>query len=389
MDSYSFTSESVGIGHPDKVCDAVSDAILDACLEKDPQSRVAVETLVTTQLVVIAGEVTTKAEVDYNKVTRDTLKEIGYTDEELGFDCENAEIEIKLHEQSPDISQGVTSGEGLFKEQGAGDQGIMFGFATNETENYMPLAMDLANKIVRKAKELRESKEIDYIKPDCKSQVTVYYNDAKPKYIETVVFSTHHSESANLEKIKQDAIEKIIKPVCGNLITSDTKILVNPTGRFVIGGPDGDSGVTGRKIIVDSYGGYARHGGGAFSGKDPSKVDRSANYAARWIAKNVVAAGLAEKCEIQLSYAIGYSQPLNVFVETFGTGKFSDKIIEKSIREVFDLSPEGIISALNLKKPIYKKTSFGGHFGQKPEGDFFTWEKLDKIEELRTVAFGL
>ncbi|MFH1290613.1 MAG: methionine adenosyltransferase, partial [Nanoarchaeota archaeon] len=305
-----------------------------------------------------------------------------------GFDYQNAKVEVKIHAQSPDISQGVSEGEGLFKEQGAGDQGIMFGFATNETSSYMPLAIDLAHKIVIKAKQFREN-GTDYIYPDCKSQVTIYYEDDKPKYIDTIVFSTHHSDSVTLERIRKDAIEKIITPICGLFITEKTKILVNPTGRFVVGGPNGDTGLTGRKIIVDTYGGYGRHGGGAFSGKDPSKVDRSATYAARWIAKNVVAAGLAEKCEIQLSYAIGYSKPLNITVDTFNTGKFPDSKIEEAIRRVFDLSPKAIITQLNLKKPIYLKTSFGGHFGQKPEADFFPWERLDKLEELREAAFSL
>jgi len=384
---YLFTSESVGIGHPDKVCDAISDGILDACLKQDPNSRVAVETLVTTNTVVIAGEITTQAQINYEEVARNTIKEIGYTHNNIKFDYQNASIDIKIHSQSPDISQGVSEGEGLFKEQGAGDQGIMFGYATNETGSYMPLAIDLAHKMVRLAKELRESEKINYIYPDCKSQVTICYEDEKPQYIDAIVFSTHHKENVTLEKIREDVLEKIIKPICGKLMNEKTKIYVNPTGRFVVGGPDGDTGVTGRKIIVDTYGGYAKHGGGAFSGKDPSKVDRSAAYAARWVAKNVVAAGLAEKCEIQLSYAIGYSQPLNITIDTNGTGKFSDEIIEKAVRKVFDLSPGGINRSLNLKKPIYQKTSFGGHFGQKAEGDFFPWEKLDKLQELREAAF--
>lgn len=387
MASYLFTSESVGIGHPDKVCDAISDAILDACLREDPTSRVAVETLVTTQYVVISGEVTTSANVNYEEVARNTIREIGYTDGSIAFDEENVKIDVKIHSQSPDISQGVSEGQGLFSEQGAGDQGIMFGFATNETGTYMPLAIDIASKIVIRAKELRESGEINYIHPDCKSQVTIFYEDDKPKYIDAIVFSTHHKDNIALEKIRTDVVEKIINPICKNLINEKTKIYVNPTGKFVIGGPDGDTGLTGRKIIVDTYGGYARHGGGAFSGKDPSKVDRSAAYAARWVSKNVVAAGLAEKCEIQLSYAIGYSKPLNITVETFGTGKFSNEIIENAINKVFNLSPKGINDALNLKKPIYQKTSFGGHFGRKAQGDFFPWERIDKIQELRDVAF--
>jgi len=381
-----FTSESVGIGHPDKVCDAVSDAIVDACLAQDPNSRVAIETLVTAQFMTIAGEVTTKANIDFEQIARDTIREIGYTDANLGFDFKNVEIKVKVHAQSPDISQGVTEGQGLFKEQGAGDQGLMFGFASNETESYMPLAIDLAHKIVRKAKELRESGDIDYINPDCKSQITICYEDSKPKYVDAVVFSTHHKESATLEKIRQDAIDKIIKPVCGKFFTEKTRVFVNPTGRFVLGGPAGDSGVTGRKIIVDTYGGFARHGGGAFSGKDPSKVDRSAAYAARYVAKNVVAAGLADKCEVQVAYAIGYAHPLNITVETFGTEKVDTAKIEKAIKIVFDLTPKGIITALNLKKPIYKKTSFGGHFGRTPEGDFFGWEKTDKADDLRRAV---
>jgi S-adenosylmethionine synthetase len=386
---YLFTSESVGIGHPDKVCDAISDAILDACLSQDPESHVAVETLVTSNHVTISGEVTTKAQVDFEKVARDTIRDIGYTDETQKFDHKNAKIFVLIHEQSPDINQGVSEGQGLYQEQGAGDQGLMFGFASNETENYMPLPIYLAHKLVIQARAIRENKQMDYILPDCKSQVTVYYENDKPKYIDTIVFSTHHQEIISLERIRKDVIEKIIRPTCGPLLTESTKVYINPTGRFVIGGPHGDAGLTGRKIIVDTYGGYARHGGGAFSGKDPTKVDRSAAYAARWVAKNVVASGLAEKCEVQLSYAIGYSQPLNVTVETFGTGKFSESKIEEAISKVFDLSPKGIISSLGLKKPIYKKTSFGGHFGQKPSEDFFPWEKLDKIEELRAAAFSL
>jgi S-adenosylmethionine synthetase len=387
--AYFFTSESVGIGHPDKICDAISDAILDACLKEDPNSRVAIETLVTTNTAIISGEVTTNAQINYEQVAKEAIREIGYTSNKINFDYSTVNIDIKVHAQSPDISQGVTEGQGLFKEQGAGDQGIMFGFATNETANYMPLAIDLAHKIVKKAKDLRESGEINYIYPDCKSQVTICYKDNKPDYIEAVVFSTHHKEEVNLERIREDSIKKIITPICGNLINEKTKIYVNPTGKFAVGGPDGDTGLTGRKIIVDTYGGYGRHGGGAFSGKDPSKVDRSAAYAARWVAKNIVAAGLADKCEIQLSYAIGYPEPLNITVETYGTGKFSDETIEKAIRKVFNLSPGKIITELNLKKPIYQKTSSFGHFGQKPEGDFFPWEKLNKVEELRETAFNL
>jgi len=385
---YYFTSESVGIGHPDKVCDRISDAILDACLSQDEDSRVAVETLVTIQKVIISGEVTTSADVNYEAVVRETIKEIGYDESVSGFDYINCDIQVLIHSQSPDISQGVSEGVGLYKEQGAGDQGIMFGFATNETANYMPLAIGLSHKIVERAKLLRESKTLSYLKPDCKSQVTVLYDENnKAKELDAVVFSTHHAENTPLEKIREDVLEKIIKPICGRLLSERTKILINPTGRFVVGGPEGDTGLTGRKIIVDTYGGYGRHGGGAFSGKDPSKVDRSAAYASRWVAKNIVAAGLADKCEVQLSYAIGYPDPTSIHIDTFGTNKVPENKIENAVKRVFDLTPRGISDSLNLKNPIYKKTSFGGHFGQKPIGDFFTWERLDKIEELRTVAF--
>ncbi len=384
MNKNYFTSESVGIGHPDKICDRISDSILDECLKQDPNSRVAVETLVTTQKVVVAGEITTNAKVDYENIIRETIKEIGYTEEKLGFDFKNANVEILLHSQSPDISQGVSEGEGLFKEQGAGDQGIMFGYATNETENYMPLAINLANKIVVKAKDMREKGNMKYLNPDCKSQVTIEYDEkGRAKRIDTIVFSTHHKEDVSLDQIREEVIENIIEPVCDRFLDGDTKILINPTGRFVIGGPTGDTGVTGRKIIVDSYGGYSRHGGGAFSGKDPSKVDRSAAYAARWVAKNIVASGLADKCEVQVSYAIGYPEPTSIFIETFGTEKVELEKINNAVKEVFNLSPKGINLALDLKKPIYKKTSFGGHFGQPAVNEFFTWEKLDKVEELK------
>ncbi len=382
MKNYLFTSESVGIGHPDKVSDQISDAILDACLEQDPNSRVAVETLVTTQLVVIAGEVTTSANINYEQIARETIKGIGYIHKELNFDSENVKIEIKIHSQSNDISQGVSEGEGLFSEQGAGDQGLMFGFATNETENFMPLAIYLSHALVQKAKSLREKNPNSFLYPDCKSQVTIEYSENAPK-IKTVVMSLNHKDSVSLEELRQFTIKNIIQPICQNYLTSETKILINPTGRFVIGGPDGDTGLTGRKIIVDTYGGYARHGGGAFSGKDPSKVDRSAAYAARWVAKNLVAANICDKCEIQLSYAIGYSQPLNITLNFFQTNKYPEEKIEKIVRDVFDLSPKGIIDKLNLKQPIYQKTAFGGHFGQQPIENTFPWEKTNKVNELR------
>jgi len=390
MTSYQFTSESVGIGHPDKVCDQISDAILDACLMQDENSRAGIETLVTQQRVIVAGEINTNANINFEQIVRDTIKEIGYTNPELEFDFQNAKVEILIHQQSPDISQGVDEDKGSFQDQGAGDQGIMFGYATNETKNYMPLAINLANEILNKAKDFRINKIMPYLNPDCKSQVTLNYDENNnPIRIDTIVFSTHHSKDVSLEEIKNDAIEKIIKPICIHLMDNDTKILVNPTGRFVHGGPFADAGLTGRKIITDTYGGYGRHGGGAFSGKDPSKVDRSATYAARWIAKNIVAAGLADTCEIQLSYAIGYPKPTSINVNTYNTEKVKKEIIEKAINIVFDLSPKGIVQALNLKKPIYKKTAYGGHFGQEPEGDYFTWEKLDKVEELRDVVKSL
>ncbi len=380
-----FTSESVGIGHPDKIADAISDSILDECLKQDKESRVAVETLVTEQKVVVAGEITTSAKINYEEIVRNTIKEIGYTNENIGFDYKNVNVEILLHAQSPDISQGVTEGVGLFTEQGAGDQGIMFGFATNETRDYMPLAIDLANAIVKKAKEVREKKEIDYLFPDCKSQVTLLYEDNIIQSIDTIVFSTHHKENIELEQIRKDCIEKIILPTCKEYINDKTRILINPTGRFVIGGPMGDTGLTGRKIIVDTYGGYARHGGGAFSGKDPSKVDRSAAYTCRWIAKNIVAAKLCDKCEIQLSYAIGYPQPISIFVETFKTNKIPEEKIIEIIKNVFDLTPKGIINSLNLKNPIYRKTTFAGHFGQEPFDNYFPWEKINKVDKIKKL----
>lgn len=392
MDYY-FTSESVGNGHPDKVCDQISDAILDACLTQDKDSRVAIETLVTSQTVVIAGEVTTNAKVNFEQVARDTIKQIGYIDKDLGFDYENAEVIVRVHEQSPDISQGVSENQGLFKEQGAGDQGLMFGFASNETSELMPIAISLSHKLVEKARELRETSKLNYLRPDCKSQVTIVYDQdaitktiGQPKRIDAIVLSLNHKPEASLEQIRKDAIELIINPICGSLIDDKTRIFVNPTGRFVVGGPAGDSGVTGRKIIVDSYGGFARHGGGAFSGKDPSKVDRSAAYAARYVAKNIVAAKLADKCEIQVSYAIGYSEPLNITIDCFNTNKIPIEKIEAAVKKVFNLTPKGIITSLNLKAPIYKATASGGHFGRVPEGNLFTWEKTDKVDELRREA---
>jgi S-adenosylmethionine synthetase len=380
-----FTSESVTQGHPDKVCDQISDAVLDAMLTQDPHSRVACETMVTTGLVVVAGEITTKAKVDLQGVVRDTIRMIGYNDPELGFDANSCGILISVHQQSPDISQGVTEGKGLHKEQGAGDQGIMFGYACNETKTYMPVPIYYAHRLVEELTKARESGRIKYLRPDGKSQVTVEYDGLKPVRVDTVVLSTQHSPDVAYAKIRKDMIEKVIKKVIPAwMLDKKTVYHVNPTGRFVIGGPHGDSGVTGRKIVVDTYGGYAPHGGGAFSGKDPSKVDRSATYAARWVAKNIVAAGLASHCELQLSYAIGVAKPLSIHVNTSGTGKVSDNAIRKIIEKVFDLRPAVIISRLKLKRPIYRETARNGHFGR--ERADFTWEKLDMVKAIRKAA---
>ncbi|MEO9319418.1 MAG: methionine adenosyltransferase [Nitrososphaera sp.] len=369
-----FTSESVTEGHPDKVCDQVSDAILDEFLRQDPDSRVAVETMTTTGIVFVAGEVTSKARVDAQEIVRDTIRQIGYDRPELGFDCDSCAVLIALHEQSPDISIGVTPQGG--KDQGAGDQGLMFGYATRETPELMPLPITMAHQLSMKLASVRKKKELDWVRPDGKSQVTVVYEDGVPKRIDTVVVSTQHSPDISLPQIRESVIENVIKPTCGSWIDDKTKFLVNPTGRFVIGGPPGDTGLTGRKIIADTYGGMGRHGGGAFSGKDPSKVDRSACYMARYVAKNIVSAGLADKCEIQLAYAIGVAEPVSVMVETFGTGRIPEEEIEGRARKVFDMRPAGIIQSLDLKRPIYRKTSVYGHFGRK---DGFPWEKTDKV----------
>ena len=380
-----FTSESVSQGHPDKVCDQISDAIVDAMLSQDPNSRVACETLATTGLVVVAGEITSKAVVDYQGVVRKTIREIGYTDPALGFEAESCGVLVAVHQQSADISQGVTEGEGLHKEQGAGDQGIMFGFACNETATYMPLAIFYAHRLVEELTAAREEKRIPYLRPDAKSQITVEYDDLKPVRIDTIVISTQHAPEASHETIRQDVIEKVIKKVIpANLLDDKTVYHINPTGRFVIGGPHGDSGVTGRKIIVDTYGGYGAHGGGAFSGKDPSKVDRSAAYAARWVAKNIVAAGLSSHCEIQLSYAIGVAEPISIHVDTYGTGKIADHKICEIIVKLFDLRPASIIKKLDLKRPIYRETARNGHFGRELPN--FTWEKTDMVDAIKKEA---
>ncbi|MCP4218155.1 MAG: methionine adenosyltransferase [bacterium] len=379
---YLFTSESVTEGHPDKVCDQVSDAILDACLEQDPDSRVAVETLTKTGVVIVAGELTTKGYVNIPIIVRKTLKDIGYTKSHFGMESETCAVLVHLEEQSPDISMGVTDGEGWYKEQGAGDQGMMFGYASNETANYMPLPIDLAHKLTHKLAEVRKSAEIPYLAPDGKSQVTVEYDSGKPVRVTTVVVSNQHEDGHSHDEIKADIIEKVIKPVCGEWLTDDTQFFVNPTGKFVIGGPQADAGLTGRKIIVDTYGGMGRHGGGAFSGKDPSKVDRSGAYATRYIAKNIVASGLADKCEVQLAYAIGVAEPVSVNVNLFDTGKKSEEEIVEMIKKLFPTKPADILKELGLKRAMYLKTAAYGHFGREA----FPWERLDKVDQLKEMA---
>ena len=385
MSEMLFTSESVTEGHPDKMSDQISDAILDALLEQDSSSRVACETLVTTGMVVVAGEVTSKALVDMQKVVRNTIEEIGYIDSNMGFDFNTCAVLISLDKQSPNIAQGVNEGEGAHTEQGAGDQGLMFGYACEETPELMPLPIQLAHRLTERLTEVRKSGTLEYLRPDGKSQVTVRYVDGEPKSIEAVVISTQHSEDVSQEKLHEDIISNVINEVIpSKYLNGSPKFHINPTGLFVIGGPQGDCGLTGRKIIVDTYGGMGRHGGGAFSGKDPSKVDRSAAYAARHVAKNVVAAGLASRCEVQLAYAIGVAEPVSVSVDTFGTGKIEEAKIINLIRDNFELKPAGLINYLKLKRPIYRKTSAYGHFGREvPE---FTWEATDKADKLRTQA---
>jgi S-adenosylmethionine synthetase len=373
-----FTSESVTEGHPDKICDQISDSILDEFLRQDPESRVAVESLTTTGIVFVAGEVTSKGKVDVQKIVRDTIWEIGYDKPEYGFDFNNCSIQVSLHEQSHDISLGVTPKRN--KEQGAGDQGLMFGYATNETHELMPLPITIAHKLTMKLSEVRKKKELSWVRPDGKSQVSIRYEDCKPKGIDTIVISTQHEPDISLSQLRNEIVDNVIKPVCDNWIDDKTKFLVNPTGRFVIGGPLGDTGLTGRKIIADTYGGMGKHGGGAFSGKDPSKVDRSASYMARYVAKNVVAAGLADKCEVQIAYAIGIAEPVSIMVDTFGTGNIAEEKIEDKVRKSFDMRPAGIIKMLDLKRPIYKRTAAYGHFGRNEPS--FTWEKIDKVSSL-------
>ncbi|MGM9933514.1 methionine adenosyltransferase [uncultured Clostridium sp.] len=384
-----FTSESVTEGHPDKMCDQISDGVLDAILEKDPSARVACETCTTTGMVMVMGEISTNCYVDIPKVVRETVREIGYDRAKYGFDCDTCAVMTTIDEQSADIAQGVD--EALEARQGekddveavgAGDQGMMFGFATNETDAYMPLPIYMAHKLSRRLTEVRKDKTLDYLRPDGKTQVTVEYEDERPVRIDTIVISTQHDENVTLEQIEKDLKEHVIKAVVpSNLLDENTRYFINPTGRFVVGGPQGDSGLTGRKIIVDTYGGYGRHGGGAFSGKDPTKVDRSAAYAARWVAKNLVAAGVADKLEIQLAYAIGVAKPVSITVDTFGTGKLSDDKIVEIVEKVFDLRPGAIIRDLDLRRPIYKQTAAYGHFGRNDLN--LPWEQLNKLEEIK------
>ena len=384
-----FTSESVSEGHPDKMCDQVSDAVLDAHLAQDPNSRVACETLVKNDLIVIAGEITSKGKVDYESVARRVALDIGYDDPAKGFDGNTCEILVRLVSQSPNISQGVTEGEGLFKEQGAGDQGMMFGYACDETEELMPLPIHLAHELVEYLAKIRKSGEAPFLRPDSKSQVSVEYRDGRPHRVTNVVVSTQHTPEVPYDKLRETIIDNVVRAVVPEqYLDNDTEFLVNPTGSFEIGGPQADAGLTGRKIIVDTYGGMGRHGGGAFSGKDPSKVDRSAAYVARYVAKNIVAAKLARRCEIQLAYVIGVAEPVSIAVDTFGTGVVPDPEIVKLVREHFELTPKGIIDALTLRAPIYQKSAAYGHFGRKPEGPYFTWEKTDRASGLSGAIKG-
>lgn len=376
--TYLFTSESVTEGHPDKISDQISDAVLDEVLRQDATGRVACETLVTTGLVVIAGEITTEAQVDFSQVARETIREIGYTRAKYGFDCDTCSVLTTVGRQSPDIAMGVDTG-------GAGDQGLMFGFACNETQELMPLPIQLAHQLAERLSETRRSGDLPYLRPDGKSQVTIEYRDGRPFRVDAVVISTQHDAKVENKQLRDEVLEQVIKPtISPELIDKNTKYHINPTGRFVTGGPQGDAGLTGRKIIVDTYGGYAPHGGGAFSGKDPTKVDRSAAYMARYIAKNVVSAGLADRCLVQLAYAIGVADPVSVLVDTSGTGRVSEDLLANLVREHFELTPHGIIQSLNLRTPIYRKTAAYGHFGRRLEG--FTWEATDKAEKLREAA---
>lgn len=407
MSGYLFTSESVGIGHPDKICDQISDAILDACIQVDKRARVACETLVSSGsarispnisgnskdltricdesgLVVLAGEITTLTEVDYSAVARKTIQEIGYDNTELGFDYKTCAIMISINKQSEDIARGLSQKMSLFKQQGAGDQGLMFGYASEETKELMPLPIMLSHKLVRELYERRIHKQIPFLRPDAKTQVTIEYDQHhRPKRVHAIVLSTQHTPETSHEEVVREVKKLIIETIPESLFDANTTFFINPTGRFVIGGPQGDCGVTGRKTAVDSYGGMAHHGGGAFSGKDPTKVDRSGSYAARYVAKNIVAAQLAKRCEVQISYAIGVPYPISIRIDTFGTGKVSEELLSRMVPKVFDLSPYGIIEMLNLYRPIYQRTAFGGHFGREEEG--FTWEKTDKVDAIHNA----
>ncbi|MCC6847814.1 MAG: methionine adenosyltransferase [Deltaproteobacteria bacterium] len=387
LKDFMFTSESVSEGHPDKMCDQISDAILDALLTEDPQSRVACESLVKTGMAVVAGEITSKAVVPYADIVRRTIKDIGYTSSDMGFDSETCAVLIAVDRQSPDISQGVTEGEGLHKEQGAGDQGLMFGYACNETDELMPFPIQMAHRLVENLSAVRKSGKADFLRPDAKSQVSVEYRNGRPVRIDSVVVSSQHSPDIPHEKLAAFVLEEVIKKtIPAQYLDAKTRYHVNPTGRFVVGGPMGDCGLTGRKIIVDSYGGYGRHGGGAFSGKDPSKVDRSAAYMARYVAKNVVAAEIATHCELQLSYAIGLAEPLSVLVDTFGTGVLPDDKVAALVREAFDFRPASLVKTLDLKRPIYRATASYGHFGRQADQGLFPWERTDRAEDLRKAA---
>jgi S-adenosylmethionine synthetase len=380
-----FTSESVSMGHPDKMCDQISDAVLDAMLEQDPLSRVACETLTTTGLVLLAGEITTKADVELPALVRDVVRFIGYTSSEMGFDADTCAVQVAIGKQSPDIAQGVTEGEGLHKEQGAGDQGMMFGFACDETPELMPAPIRLAHRLIERHRELFETNKLSYLRPDAKSQVTVEYAGDRPVRIAAIVLSTQHDPDVGYDTLRAEVIDQLIRSALpGDWIDANTVIHVNPTGRFVVGGPMGDAGLTGRKIIVDTYGGMGRHGGGAFSGKDPSKVDRSAAYAARWVAKNLVAAGIARRAEVQLAYAIGVAEPVSIRVDAFGTSEHDVDRLERLVRDHFDLTPRGIIEALDLRRPIYRATAYHGHFGREDQG--FPWEETSRAQALRRAA---